>query len=96
MSGVTLWLVSERLQTVKVSAVVGDCGVARSVVTTRAASYWTPISRMAVHFSVASERVTQGNDAGIVGGVEVDPGEGIGGLLGADGCGEEQRYCDAE
>ena len=43
----------------KVSEAGRDCGMERVVVTTRAASYSTPISRMAVHFSTVRERVTQ-------------------------------------
>jgi hypothetical protein len=47
------------LHTVNVSSPGSACGLARRVVTTSAASYCTPISRMAVHFSAASDRVTQ-------------------------------------
>src|SRR5579862_8433694 len=43
---------------VNVSALGGDCGVARSDVTTRAASYSTAISRIEVQSPTASERVT--------------------------------------
>ena len=85
MSGARLWLVSERLQTVKVSAVGGDCGEERSVVTTSAASYCTPISRMAVHFSAAQRALDPGDHVLVLRRVEVDPAEGLGGLLGGQG-----------
>ena len=50
---------SDTLHTLKVSELGTDCDVARRVVTTSAASYSTPISRIEVHFSGSSERVTQ-------------------------------------
>ena len=49
-TGATRWLVSETLHTLKLSPLAGDCGVGRAVVTTSAASYSTPISRIAVQF----------------------------------------------
>ena len=53
------WLVSDVFHTVSVSSPGSDCAPARRVVTTNAASYCTPISRIDDHFSAASDRVTQ-------------------------------------
>jgi len=57
--GVTAWLVRLTFQALKLSVVAGDWGVGRLVVMTRAASYWTAISRMAVQSSTVRARETQ-------------------------------------
>ena len=82
-------MVSETLHTWKVSEPGEACGPERSVVTTRAASKMTPISRMDSPFFGFQRARDPDDDVLIFGGMEVHPAEGV--LLGVERRGDGER-----